>query len=181
MPKLQTFNATDVFLRPPKQLIGYTQLRHLGLSWHAFTHPEVELPGWFSQLTQLEVLVLQAQFSTFPSCLLQLKQLQSLHLRGCGLIYTPLPESILDFADFSALTRLDLSCYAALEPPKLIPSNTNHLLGRLKQVLRPGVEILKVSFVTAVFATSTFLSLYLLALNQWCNYTCVLNWPIWIA
>lgn len=108
MPCLKTIKCDMLSHGPPQQLLQYPQLRHLSI--HCVT--VMTMPTWFSQLTQLDTLCICADTWSleFPGCLLQLRQLSSLDLICVQSApdYVELPTEIVQFSEFTALTRLHM-------------------------------------------------------------------------
>ena len=110
MPQLNTIKADKmVDWGGALQPVGYSRLRHLDCQVVLGEGCFAEVPHEFSRLTQLETLRLLAipQLAVFPACLLHLKQLSSLDI-GYGLHELDLDERILQFPEFTALTKLHL-------------------------------------------------------------------------
>lgn len=106
MPHLQAIRIDDWQLRSPRQLVGYSSLRHLHLGCHPHTRQPVILPDWLSQLTQLQTFS-ACGLSEFPACLLQLRQLCSLDVSLDDDLCIALPE-VSRFSHFTGLTRLEM-------------------------------------------------------------------------
>ncbi len=108
MPSLHRLSIDDMPCAPPAVWAKYGSLCELELS--AYHQPR--LPAWFADLTPLRKLTLLSNsLVEFPASLLQLSQLQALHL---GLIC--FPKEIVQFASFLHLSTLDLRLCADIEP-----------------------------------------------------------------
>ena len=137
MPRLNTIKADMVPGLPPQQMINYSRLRHLDISLSGDRY----VPNWFSQLTQLETLTLKAAhgMTTFPMCVLRLTQLSSLDLKFNGMERIKLPDEIVQFSEFTALTRLHLRVIPVAFGQQGYDHMALHQLNGLSSLLSPGV------------------------------------------
>ena len=119
----------------PQQLVDYSHLRLLDIACYSDHHAR-SLPTWVSQLTQLDSLRVVAQvaqgWSEFPVCLLHLRQLSSLDLSRSDFFGVNLPDEILHFSEFTALTNLGM-CEVGSS------SRAHQQLTSLKTLLGPGI------------------------------------------
>jgi len=108
MPSLHRLSIDDMPCAPPAVWAKYGSLCELELS--AYHQPR--LPAWFADLTPLRKLtLLSSSLIGSPASLLQLTQIQALHL---GLMFSP--KDIVQFASFRHLSTLDLRLCVDEEP-----------------------------------------------------------------
>ena len=100
MPSLQRLSILEMPCNPPVVCAKYGSLCELELR----EYHQPRLPAWFADLAPLRKLtLLSSSLIELPASLLQLTQLQSLHL---GLMF--FPRVIVQFASFLQLSSVDL-------------------------------------------------------------------------
>ena len=99
MPALEHVEILYLQSAVPQELLLYTQLHTLDLSWLRLSH----MPEWFSGMTQLKTLLLDgASLQSFPLCLLPLCQLKDLRMMDLDTALA-IPAEIAQTADWHCL------------------------------------------------------------------------------
>ena len=107
MPELQVVALRELDCQPPQQLYGYPKLRDLDL----FGLRQSDLPAWFAELTQITSLQLScSKLTAFPSALIQLSQLCTLHLEAIvpPMVIGPEITSILEWKFLQVINLMPL-------------------------------------------------------------------------
>lgn len=152
MPALKVLIADCIPLAPPQELCGYTNLRLLDLRCF-YMVPETNrktlrrLPDCFVHMTKLkklEILSIQDSLDYFPEVVLRLKHLCVVNLCDNRFERTGLSAEIMQFTEFSALTRLDFRL--SLEPQRpqwrstdFVTSSSTRQLAKLDSLIGLGV------------------------------------------